>query len=125
MQWVSTITNDQTRTGATFGVALQWMAQDQTGFNNYLTTSTTLTDQQKQMLSNIPPQVVQRMGQFNTMMGGGNAVQTIMQNMLINGGGFGGGGFGGGGGQGGGQGGGGFFGGRGGAGGGAPAGNGQ
>jgi len=117
MQWVGTITNDQTRNGATIGVALQWMQQDQAGFDNYLSTSTTLTDQQKQMLSNIPPQVVQRMGQFNTMMGGGNAVQTIMQNMLINGRGFGGGGFGGG--QGGGPGGGGDpFGGRGGAGGG-------
>jgi len=117
MQWVGTITNDQTRNGATIGVALQWMQQDQAGFDNYLSTSTTLTDQQKQMLSNIPPQVVQRMGQFNTMMGGGNAVQTIMQNMLINGRGFGGGGFGGG--QGGGPGGGGNpFGGRGGAGGG-------
>ncbi len=126
MQWVGTITNDQTRQGATIGVTLQWMQQDQAGFNSYLSTSTTLSDQQKQMLSNIPPQMVQRMGQFNTMMGGGNAVQTIMENMLINGGGpggggFGGGGFGGQGGPGGGPPGGGNFGGRG----GAPAGNGQ
>jgi hypothetical protein len=98
MQWVNTITNDQTRNGATIGVALQWMQQDQAGFNAYLSTSTTLTDQQKQMLSNIPPQMVQRMGQFNSMLGGGNAAQTLMENMLINGGGgFGGpgGGFGG------------------------------
>jgi hypothetical protein len=125
MQWVNTISNDQTRQGATIGVALQWMQQDPASFNAYLSTSTTLSDQQKQMLSNIPPQMVQRMGQFNTMMGGGNAVQTIMENMLINGGGPGGGGFGGGGfgGQGGqgGAAGGGNFGGRG----GAPAGNGQ
>jgi hypothetical protein len=109
MQWVSTITDPQMQNGATIGVALQWMQQDQAGFNTYLSTSTTLSDQQKQMLSNIPPQMVQRMGQFNNMMGGGNAVQTIMENMLINGGGFGGGAGGGGAG--------GFFGGRGGAGG--------
>jgi len=126
MQWAGTITDDQTRTGATIGVALQWMQQDQAGFNAYISTSTALTDQQKQMLSSIPPQMVQRIGQFNNVMGGGNAVQTIMENMLISGRGLGGGlgGQGGGGGNPfGGQGGGGNpFGGRGGNG-GAPAGN--
>jgi len=91
MQWVNTITDNQTRSGATIGVALQWMQQDQAGFNAFVSTSTTLTDQQKQMLSNIPPQMVQRIGQFNNVMGGGNAVQTIMENMLINGRGLGGG----------------------------------
>jgi len=121
MQWVGTITDNQTRSGATIGVALQWMAQDQAGFNAYVSTSTTLTDQQKQMLSSIPPQMIQRIGQFNNVMGGGNAVQTIMENMLINGRGLGGGlgGQGGGGNPFGGQGGGNPFGGRG----AAPAGN--
>jgi len=100
MQWVGSITDNQTRMGATVGVALQWMQQDQASFNNFLSTTNTVDDQTKQMLSNIPPQMVQRMGQFNNMMGGGNAVQTIMENMLINGGGLrglGGGGLGGGG----------------------------
>jgi hypothetical protein len=90
MQWTSSITNDQTRMRATMGVAMQWMQQDQTGFNAYLGTATNIDDQTKQILSNIPPQMVQRMGQFNNAMGGGNAVQTIMENMVINGGGFGG-----------------------------------
>jgi hypothetical protein len=92
MQWVDTITDDNLRQRATFGVALQWMQQDQAGFNQYVSTSTTLSDQQKQMLSNLPPQMVQGMSRFNAMLGGGNAVQNLMQNAIINGGGpFGGG----------------------------------
>jgi len=85
MQWVGTITDDNLRQRATFGVALQWMQQDQAGFNQFLATSTTLSDQQKQLLQNLPPQMVQGMSRFNTMLGGGNAVQNLMQNAIING----------------------------------------
>jgi hypothetical protein len=88
MQWAGTITDDNARQGATLGVALQWMQQDQNGFNQYLANSTTFTDQEKQALTNITPQMLQRMSQFNNLMGGGNAMQNLMQNAVINGGGL-------------------------------------
>jgi hypothetical protein len=84
MQWVSTITNDQVRQGVTMGVAIQWLQQDPNGFNQFVANTTILTDQQKQMLSNIPPQALQGMTRFNSMMGG-NAIQQMMENALING----------------------------------------
>jgi hypothetical protein len=102
VQWVGSISNDQMRQGVAGMVAFNMLQQDPAAFNTFVNNTTLLSDQQKQMLQNIPPQAVERMNQFNNMMGGGNAMQTMMENMMINGGGpFGGRGFGGGGGRGG------------------------
>lgn len=85
MNWVGSIANDQVRQGVTFGVAMQWMQEDQGAFNAYLATSTAVDDQTKQILSNIPPDMVQNMGRFNQMMGGNNTMQQVMQNAILSG----------------------------------------
>jgi hypothetical protein len=103
MQWVSTVSDDGMRNRLTMGVAFQMLQQDPASFNAFVNSNTTLlSDQQKQMLQNIPPNMAERMNGINAMMGGGDAMQNVMQNMIINGGSFpgqggqGGGGFGGG-----------------------------
>jgi len=84
-QWVSTISDPQMRSGLTAGLALLWMQQDQTGFNQFVSTTTVLSDEQKQMISTIPAQAAQSLTQLNTVMGGGDAVQTMLENSILNG----------------------------------------
>ncbi len=84
-QWVSTISDPQMRNGLTVGLSLLWMQQDQAGFNQFLSTSTLLNDDQKQMISTIPAQAAQSLSQLNTVMGGGDAVQTMLENSILNG----------------------------------------
>jgi hypothetical protein len=87
MQWIGTITNPQMKQGVTMGVALQWMQQDPAGFNQYLSTTTTIDDQTKQQLASIPPGVLQSMNMMNSAGGGGNGnfIQNMMENAIING----------------------------------------
>ncbi len=73
------------RMGMTVGVALEWMQQDPTGYHQFLATTTSLTDQQKIILAGIPPDALQGMAQFNSVLGGGDAVQTMIENAIING----------------------------------------
>jgi len=84
-QWVSTISDPQMRNGLTVGLSLLWMQQDQAGFNQFLASSTLLNDEQKQMISAIPAQAAQSLTQLNTVMGGGEAVQTMLENSILNG----------------------------------------
>ena len=84
-QWVNAITDDQMRLGMTVGVALEWMQQDPAGYNQFLSTSTTLNDQQKAMLDGIPADTLQSLTQFNTVLGGGDAVQSMIENAILNG----------------------------------------
>jgi hypothetical protein len=84
-QWVNSITDEQMRLGMTVGVALEWMQQDPAGYNQYLSTATTLSDGQKAALSEIPPGTLQSLAQFSTAMGGGDAVQSMMENAILNG----------------------------------------
>jgi hypothetical protein len=84
-QWVSTISDPQMRNGLTVGLSLLWMQQDQTGFNQFLNSSTLLNDEQKQMISAIPPGAAQSLTQLNTVMGGGDAVQNALENSILNG----------------------------------------
>ena len=84
-QWVSTISDPQMRNGLTVGLSLLWMQQDQAGFNQFLGSSTQLSDEQKQMISTIPAQAAQSLTQLNTVMGGGEAVQTMLENSILSG----------------------------------------
>jgi hypothetical protein len=84
-QWISTISDPQMRNGLTVGLSLLWMQQDQAGFNQFLSTSTLLNDDQKQMISTIPAQAAQSLSQLNTVMGGGDSVQTMLENSILNG----------------------------------------
>jgi hypothetical protein len=84
-QWVSTISDPQMRNGLTQGLSLLWMQQDQAGFNQFLNSSPLLNDEQKEAISNIPPQAAQSISQLNTVMGGGDAVQTLLENSILNG----------------------------------------
>jgi hypothetical protein len=84
-QWVNSISNDQMRLGMTVNVALEWMRQDPAGYNQFLNTSTTLSDQQKVMLAGIPPDTLQSLAQLNTALGGGDAMQSVMENAILNG----------------------------------------
>ena len=61
------------------------MQQDQAGFNQFLGSSTQLSDEQKQMISTIPAQAAQSLTQLNTVMGGGEAVQTMLENSILSG----------------------------------------
>jgi hypothetical protein len=101
-QWVGTISDPGMQQRVSMGVAFQMLQQDPGNFSAFVSSNTLLSDQQKQMLQNIPPDAMQNMNRFNTMMGGGDAMQNMFENMMINGGGpFGGGPGGPGGGQGG------------------------
>ncbi|HTB63090.1 MAG TPA: hypothetical protein VK737_05835 [Opitutales bacterium] len=84
-QWVNSISDEQMREGMTVGVALEWMEQEPTGYNQFLSSTTSLTEQQKLMLSGIPPETLQSLTQFNTVLGGGDAVQTMMENAILTG----------------------------------------
>jgi hypothetical protein len=84
-QWVNSITDDQMRLGMTVGVALEWMQQDPAGYNQFLTSSTTLNDRQKAMLAGIPADTLQSLTQFNTVLGGGDAVQSMIENAILSG----------------------------------------
>jgi len=84
-QWVSTISDPQMRNGLMVGLSLLWMQEDQAGFNQFLGSSTMLNDEQKQMISSIPAQTAQSLTQLNTVMGGGEAVQTMLENSILNG----------------------------------------
>jgi len=84
-QWVSTISDPQMRNGLTVGLSLLWMQEDQAGFNQFLASPGTLNDEQKQMISTIPAQAAQSLNQLNTVMGGGEAVQTMLENSILNG----------------------------------------
>jgi hypothetical protein len=98
--WVSSIGDDALRQRMAAVVALQMLGQDPNTYNQFMSSTNLLTDQQKQMLNNLPPQMANRFS--NALNGGGG----------LGGGGFGGGGgggFGGGGGGGGPGGGGGGF----------------
>ncbi|MGA2052107.1 MAG: hypothetical protein ABSH19_02215 [Opitutales bacterium] len=101
-QWVSTISDPGMQSRISMGVAFQELQQDPGNFSAFVANDTLMNDQQKQMLQNLPPNIMQNMNQFNNMMGGADAAQNMFENMMINGGGpFGGGGgrgFGGGGG---------------------------
>jgi hypothetical protein len=84
-QWVNTISDEQMRQGMTQAVALEWMEQDLPGYTQFLSTTTSLSDQQKLMLNNLPPEVLQGLSQFNTVLGGGDAVQSMMENSILSG----------------------------------------
>jgi hypothetical protein len=84
-QWVSTISDPQMRNGLTVGLSLLWMQQDQAGFNQFLSTSPLLNDDQRQMISTIPAQAAQSLSQLNTVLGGGDSVQTVLENSILNG----------------------------------------
>jgi len=84
-QWVNSITSEDMRMGMTVGVALEWMQQDPGSYHEFLATTTSLTDQQKIILAGIPPDALQGIAQFNSVLGGGDAVQTMIENAIING----------------------------------------
>lgn len=84
-QWVNSISDDQMRLGLTVGVGLEWMQQDPAGYNQFLSTSPNISDSQKAALAGIPPGTLQSLTNFNTALGGGDAVQTMMENAIING----------------------------------------
>ena len=84
-QWVNSISSDDMRMGMTVGVALEWMQQDPNGYHQFLATTTALTDQQKVILAGIPPDALQGLAQFNSVLGGGDAVQAMIENAIING----------------------------------------
>ncbi len=84
-QWVNSISDEQMRLGMTVGVGLEWMQQDPAGYNQFLSTTPVLSDSQKAALAGIPPGTLQSLTQFNTALGGGDAVQTMMENAIING----------------------------------------
>jgi hypothetical protein len=44
-----------------------------------------LSDQQKSMLAEIPPDTLQSLTQFSTVLGGGDAVQSMIENAILNG----------------------------------------
>jgi hypothetical protein len=85
IQWVNSISDEQMRLGMTIGVGLEWMQQDPAGYNQFLTTTSTLSDSQKTALAGIPPGTLQSLTNFNTVLGGGDAVQTMIENAIING----------------------------------------
>jgi hypothetical protein len=83
-QWVSTISDPQMRNGLTQALSLLWMQQDQTGFTQFLNTTSLLNDDQKQTISQIPAQAAQSLSQLNTVMGGGDAAQNALENAILN-----------------------------------------
>ena len=84
-QWVNSITSEDMRMGMTVGVALEWMQQDANGFHQFLATTTALSDQQKVILAGIPPEALQGFSQFNSVLGGGDAVEAMLENAIIQG----------------------------------------
>lgn len=97
MNWVNTIGDDQMRQRLAMATALEWSQSDPNGYQQFLSTTNVLTNQQKQMLNNLPP----RFGQFLTGgFGGGpggngqannpGGIPARVQDFIINGGGFGG-----------------------------------
>ena len=84
-QWVNSISDPDMRMGMTVGVALEWMQQDAAGYHQFLGSTTALTDQQRIILSGIPPDALQGLQQFGSVLGGGDAVQTMLENAIING----------------------------------------
>ena len=84
-QWVNSIADEQMRMGMTVGVGLEWMQQDPAGYNQYLSTTPALNDDQKAALAGIPPGTLQSLTQFSTVLGGGDAVQTMIENAILNG----------------------------------------
>ncbi len=81
--WVNTISDESLRMRITGAVALQWMKQDPDGYKQFLGNTTQLSDQQRQMLMNIPPEALGSLAQFNDLLGGGDSAQKILEQSLI------------------------------------------
>ncbi len=81
--WVNSISDDSLRLRLTAVVALQWMQQDQPGFKKFLGDNTILSEQQKDMLINMPPQALASLAQFNSLLGGGDSAQKVLETAII------------------------------------------
>ncbi|HVU36933.1 MAG TPA: hypothetical protein VHC95_01225 [Opitutales bacterium] len=81
--WVNTISDDQLRMRVTAAVALQWMQQDPDGYKQFLGNTTLLTDDQKKMLMDMPPEALGGLTQFNNLVGGGDSAQKILESTII------------------------------------------
>jgi hypothetical protein len=101
LQWVSTISDDQLRGRAATAVAFQMLQTDPNGFNQFISNTTLMSDQQKQMLQSIPPGMVNGIGMAmaggggggfggggGQGGGGGGGFQNRIDGMILNGGGF-------------------------------------
>lgn len=81
--WVNTISDEPLRLRITAAVALQWMQQDQAGFKKFLADNTVLSESQKEMLVNMPPEALASMSQFNSLLGGGDSAQKLLESSII------------------------------------------
>jgi hypothetical protein len=92
MQWVNTIGDPQMQQRLAMVTAIQWQQTDPDGYNQFISTTDVLSDEQKQVLGSIPPQVgaalTSALGATGRGGTGTGGVSARVQNYIINGGGI-------------------------------------